>query len=109
MGTATAPWVETKGETPAAGKTPTRAADRGGPIEGETDIRRLTDSLSAEIGAATIDEMLDLMAKQIMQVVAWTQVEGFLDAYKSATPNARGLFRAAAIKLAARVDQLRRV
>jgi hypothetical protein len=48
------------------------------------------------------------MAKQIMQIVAWTNAEGFLDAYKNATPNARGLFHTAAIKVAARADQLRR-
>ena len=64
-------------------------------------------ALSADVGAATIDEMLDLMAKQIMQVIAWTQAEGFLDAYRNASPNARGLFHTAAIKLAARADQLR--
>ena len=48
------------------------------------------------------------MAKQIMQLIAWTNAEGFLDAYKSASPNTRGLFHTAAIKLAARADQLRR-
>jgi ParB-like chromosome segregation protein Spo0J len=57
---------------------------------------------------APIDELLELMSKQIMQVVTWTQTEGFLDAYHNASPNARGLFRAAVIKLAARADQLRR-
>ena len=46
------------------------------------------------------------MAKQIMQVIAWTQAEGFLDAYRNASPNARGVFHTAAIKLAARADQL---
>jgi hypothetical protein len=107
MGAAAA--LEPKAEAPPVGKAPTRAADRGGPIEGEPGMKGFTDAFTAEVGAATIDELLDLMAKQIMQVVAWTQVEGFLDAYKSATPNARGIFRAAAIKLAARVDQLRRI
>jgi hypothetical protein len=32
----------------------------------------------------------------------------YLDAYRNASPNARGLFHTAAIKLAARADQLRR-
>jgi len=111
MGTATAPWVETKGEAPSVGKAPTRAADRGGPIsvpEGAPDLRAIAASLSADVGAATIDEMLDLMAKQVMQVITWTQAEGFMEAYKKATPNARGLFHTAALKLAARADQLRR-
>jgi hypothetical protein len=103
MSTATAPWVEPKAETPA-GRAPTRTADTGAPFDGGS---RAAD-LSPDMSAATIDEMLDLMAKQIMQVIAWTQAEGFLDAYRNASPNARGLFHTAAIKLAARADQLRR-
>ena len=103
MGTATA---EPQAETPA-GRTPTRAADTG-PAFGGRAPTRLAMALSADVGAATIDEMLDLMAKQIMQVIAWTQAEGFLDAYRNASPNARGVFHTAAIKLAARADQLRR-
>jgi ParB-like chromosome segregation protein Spo0J len=108
MGAAAAPSVEAKGEAPAIGK-PTRTADKGGPARIDSDDPRfIGDALSAEIGAATIDEMLDFMAKQIMQLIAWTNAEGFLDSYKSATPNTRGLFHTAAIKLAARADQLRR-
>jgi hypothetical protein len=108
MGTAAAPWVEPKGEAPAVGK-PTRAADHGAPARiDRDDPRYIGDELAAEVGAATIDEMLDFMAKQIMQLIAWTNAEGFLDSYKNARPNARGLFHTAAIKLAARADQLRR-
>ena len=43
-----------------------------------------------------------------MQVITWTQAEGFVDSYRTAGPNARGLFHAAVIKLAARADQLAR-
>ena len=49
------------------------------------------------------------MAKQIMEVITWTQAEGFAEAYRTASANARGLFQAAVIKLAARADQLREV
>ncbi len=109
MGTATAPAIETKGEAPALGRPPTRTAEKGGPIGHDIDDPRYIGAeLSAEVGAATIDEMLDFMAKQIMQIIAWTNAEGFLEAYKNATPNARGLFHTAAIKVAARADQLRR-
>jgi len=52
--------------------------------------------------------MLELMARQVMEVVNWTQSDGFYDAYRSARANARGLFQAAVIKLAARADQLRK-
>jgi ParB-like nuclease domain len=105
MGTATAPLTEPRAETPA-GRAPTRAADTGPPFEARPFQRAA--ELSADIGAATIDEMLQLMTEQIMQVITWTQAEGFLDAYRNASPNARGVFHTAAIKLAARADQLRR-
>jgi len=58
--------------------------------------------------APTIDEMLALMTKQIMEMITWTQAEGFLDAYRGASGNARGLFQTAVIKMAARADQLRK-
>ena len=58
--------------------------------------------------APTVDEMLSLMTKQVMDVVAWTQAEGFTDAYRTASGNTRGLFQTAVFKLAARADQLRK-
>ncbi len=58
--------------------------------------------------APTIDEMLGLMTNQVNEVIAWTQAEGFGEAYGDAGPNARGLFQTAALKLAARADQLRK-
>ncbi len=108
MGTATAPSVSKGGEAGSLGKPPTRTADKGPAPVGRDDPRYIGDALSAEVGAVTIDEMLDFMAKQIMQMIGWTNAEGFLEAYKNATPNTRGLFHTAAIKLAARADQLRR-
>jgi hypothetical protein len=105
MSTAAAPRVEPRDESLAA-RAPSRIADTGPPFEPTPDHRGV--ELSAEVAAATIDEMLDLMAKQVMQVITWTQAEGFHDAYRNASPNARGLFHTAAIKLAARADQLRR-
>jgi hypothetical protein len=69
-------------------------------------------AISAEgpisVSAPSIDELLELMSRQIMQVITWTQADGFVDSYRSASPNARGVFHAAVIKLAARADQLRR-
>jgi ParB-like chromosome segregation protein Spo0J len=59
--------------------------------------------------APTIEEMLGLMTKQILEVITWSQAEGFAEAYKTAGANARGLFQTAAIKLAARADQLRKL
>jgi ParB-like chromosome segregation protein Spo0J len=94
-------------EAAPVAKAPTRTADV--PFaEGGLPGKFAAAAIPGEIGAATIDEMLELMSKQIMQVITWTQAEGFLEAYKNASPNARGLFHTAAIKLAARADQLRR-
>jgi hypothetical protein len=69
-----------------------------------------TSALSAPTQAATptIDEMLDLMTKQIMEIVTWTHAEGFTESFRGASSNARGVFHASVIKLAARSDQLRR-
>ncbi len=77
-------------------------------FQGGLDTRAIAAEGPIDVSAPTIDELLELMSRQIMQVITWTQAEGFLDSYRSAGPNARGLFHAAVIKLAARADQLRR-
>ena len=59
--------------------------------------------------APTIDEMLGMMTNQVMDVIHWTQGEDFVEAYRTAGANSRGLFHTAALKLAARADQLRRL
>ena len=60
------------------------------------------------VAVPTIEEMLALMTKQVMQVVTWTEAEGFAEAYRGASANARGLFQTSVIKLAARSDRLRK-
>ena len=50
--------------------------------------------------------MLDLMGKQIQQVVDWTKAEGFEDAYRSARSNVKALFQAAVFNLGNRANQL---
>lgn len=74
-----------------------------------TDAKQLALSTPVQPIAPSIDEMLGLMTRQIMEVVHWTNAEGFLDSYRSASANTRGLFQTAAIKLAARADQLRKL
>ena len=58
--------------------------------------------------APSIDEMLNLMTNQINEVIAWTQAEGFAEAYRTAGPDARTLFQTSALKLAALADRLRK-
>jgi hypothetical protein len=103
MGAAAPPW-EPAGAVRPAGKEPLAEET---PWRGGLDPKAIAKG-PIEPGAPTIDELLELMSRQIMQVVAWTQAEGFVESYRSASPNARGLFHAAVIKLAARADQLRR-
>jgi ParB-like chromosome segregation protein Spo0J len=105
MGAAAAPPRE---ETATA-----KVKGKGGPADeihwqGGPDPRTVASEGPVPVSAPTIDELLELMSRQIMQVITWTQADGFVDSYRSASPNARGLFHAAVIKLAARADQLRR-
>jgi ParB-like chromosome segregation protein Spo0J len=91
-------------------REPLTPVGKGGPkyVESEPEPRAAAMSAPARTAAPTIEEMLALMTKQIIEVVNWTMADGFVDAYKAASPNARGLFQTASIKLAARADQLRR-
>ena len=104
MGAAAAPPREATAAVKAKGKgDPADEIHR----QGEPDSRTVASEDPVPVAAPTIDELLELMSRQIMQVITWTQADGFVDSYRSAGPNARGLFHAAVIKLAARADQLR--
>jgi ParB-like chromosome segregation protein Spo0J len=94
---------------------PVGRSDRGFPGESGRESAadfgpepRAMASEPIDPATAPIDELLELMSKQIMQVVTWTQTDGFLDAYHGAGPNARGVFQAAVLKLAARAGDLRK-
>jgi ParB-like chromosome segregation protein Spo0J len=104
MGAAAAPPIEQAPPPKAKGK----GAIEEMPWPGGPDPRAIAAEGPVSVSAPTIDELLELMSRQIMQVITWTQADGFVDSYRSASPNARGLFHAAVIKLAARADQLRR-
>jgi ParB-like chromosome segregation protein Spo0J len=105
MSTAAPPWES----------TPTRpaSAQAGGPGQvvapepSHREIRATALAQPIETSEATIDEMLELMAKQVNQVLTWTKAEGFNEAYRTASANARGLFQAAALNLYKRAGQLR--
>ncbi|AGA30920.1 ParB/RepB/Spo0J family partition protein [Singulisphaera acidiphila] len=98
------PWDDATSPMPAVSREPTGLA----PWEdGDAKAVALSDPVPS--AAPTIDEMLSLMSKQVMEVINWTQAEGFTEAYRSAGANTRGLFQAAVIKLAARADQLRKL
>jgi ParB-like chromosome segregation protein Spo0J len=105
-------------EAPAKGKRGKKGVEeepvREGPMRGEppwhkADAKSIALSPPVPSAAPTINEMLAMMTRQVMEIVNWTNAEGFLDSYRTASPNARGLFQTAVIKLAARADQLRKV
>lgn len=99
------PWDDATSPMPAVAREP---AAMSAPWEdGDAKAVALSDPVPS--AAPTIDEMLSLMTKQVMEVINWTQAEGFTEAYRTAGANSRGLFQAAVIKLAARADQLRKI
>lgn len=98
------PWDDATSPMPAVSREPTGLAPWQ---DGDAKAVALSDPVPS--AAPTIDEMLSLMSKQVMEVINWTQAEGFTEAYRAAGANTRGLFQAAVIKLAARADQLRKL
>lgn len=88
---------------------PVRQADPGetSPPWEAADAKSIALAPPSAVAAPSIDEMLDVMTRQIMEVVQWTRADGFDKAYRTAGENVRGLFQTAVIKLAARADQLR--
>jgi len=113
-GKAAPPPEEPRAREPQRGRE--RERERGwdepkvpvGAGRGEVGDKKMALTGAEQISPSTINEMLEMMARQIMEVVNWTMSEGFTEAYRAASANSRGLFQAASIKLAARADQLRR-
>jgi ParB-like chromosome segregation protein Spo0J len=98
------PWEDTpSGPAPATGRP--RRVDEAEPSHGVGRAAALAQPV--DTSGATIDEMLELMAKQVQQVVDWTRAEGFAEAYRTASANARGQFQAVALNLYRRAGQLR--
>ena len=103
-----APWDDTVDPMPSASRQTSTAAALPPWEESPQAARQVAIVAPAPAAAPTIDEMLGLMTKQIMEVISWSHADGFADAYKKASANARGLFQTSVIKLAARGDQLRK-
>ncbi|GAC1463780.1 MAG: hypothetical protein NVSMB9_01650 [Isosphaeraceae bacterium] len=105
------PWDDTASSPSGSGKAKDRELVSVGearpPWEGP-DARRAALSEPVPPAAPSIDEMLALMARQIMEVISWSHAEGFSEAYRGASGNSRGVFQTTVFKLAARADQLRK-
>jgi hypothetical protein len=104
------PWEDANPPLPAVAWEPsTVGTATASPSWQHADARAAALADPVPASAPTIDEMLALMARQIMDMIAWTQAEGFVEAFQTASGNSKGLFQAAVIKIAARADQLRRL
>lgn len=97
-----APWDDTTDPMPPVKRQP------AAPWEDAGDAKAIAQGPPVAVAAPTIEEMLGLMTRQVMEIVAWTNADGFGDSYRAASANSRGLFQTAVIKLAARADQLRK-
>lgn len=68
--------------------------------------RDLARSGPVPVAAPTIDEMLEIMTRQLMELVSWIEAEGFREAYRHSGKHARSLFLASVEGLNQRVDAL---
>lgn len=99
MNAAAPPWEEAKAAPGGEARRPGRESDVP-PFA--HDARDTAAAVSVNADGSNIDEMLEVMARQVNEVVTWTKAEGFNEAYRSASNNARGLFQAAVFSLASR-------
>ncbi len=102
-----APWDDTTTPMPAVERSDLASGLPDAPWD-DAMAKSVALAPPPEPAAPTIDEMLGMMATQINDVLSWTKADGFSDAYRSASANSRGLFQTAALRLAARADQLRK-
>ena len=102
-----APWDDATTPMPKVEQAGLPASLAGAPWD-DASAKAIALAPPVPPAAPTIDEMLTMMATQIMEMVNWTKAEGFPEAYKTAGANTRGLFDTAVIRLAARAGQLRK-
>ena len=103
-----APWDDAVSPMPPLGHSNGHAVDLASAPWDDASAKAIALAPPVIPAAPTIDEMVVMMTNQIMDVINWTKADGFLEAYKTATANTRGLFDTAVIRLAARAGQLRK-
>ncbi|RUL88576.1 ParB/RepB/Spo0J family partition protein [Tautonia sociabilis] len=72
------------------------------------ELRDLARSGPVSVSTPTIDEMLELMARQVMELVCWIEGDDFPPAYASAGDQPRQRFQVAVRTLAETADRLER-
>ncbi len=102
-----APWDDTTDPMPPVDKAPSGSdSGRTAPWE-DGDAKAFARSGPVAVATPTIDEMLAMMARQLGEVLDWTDAEGFAAAYASASASARDRFQTAARMVAERAGHLR--
>jgi hypothetical protein len=76
------------------------------PWESFGDAKAVALASPPNVSTPSIDEMLDVMSRQVLEVVEWTRAEGFEEAFHAASSEARRGFHAAVSTLAARSEEL---
>lgn len=102
-------WDDTTDPMPPIEDSPRRTASGVAPWEDDAvgaTPRDLARSAPVSVAAPTINEMLDVMTRQIMELVSWIEAEGFSDAFPTASRHSRSMFLAAAQGLNERIDAL---
>lgn len=78
------------------------------PIGTLADLREMARSGPVPVATPTIDEMLELMTRQVMEVVCWVEGDDFATAFSAAGPHARQRFHVAVqalVDASARLDE----
>ncbi len=98
------PWddSETRDDEPPRGERPPNQPA----FDGSADHKALALADPPTPAAPTIEEMVDLMARQINEVIAWTQTDGFDAAYFQADQSVRRQFHRAVHELSRVADRL---
>jgi len=97
-----APWDDTTDPLP-----PVQQAPGASPPWDTGDTAAIARADPVAVATPTIAEMLTVMARQVHELIAWTEAEGFADSYRTAGGKARDRFQDAVRELGRRAEQLR--
>jgi ParB-like chromosome segregation protein Spo0J len=105
-----APWDDAIDPMPPLERAPSFAATAAAvaPWDDEAVDAKVLARAPGRGGRADDRGDARLMTRQVLEVLSWTQADGFAESYRTASANARGLCQTAALKLATRADQLRK-
>ncbi|CAN5877385.1 hypothetical protein BH23PLA1_BH23PLA1_25540 [soil metagenome] len=96
-----APWDDAVHPLPTVNEPPPPPWEASG-----TDPKALARAGPVGVAEPTINEMLAIMTRQVLEVVSWIEAEGFDEAYQAASERSRAQLREAIGTLSARVEAL---